>query len=413
MNQIDIQQLDKCIQMMFDGASLDDCKKLYPNLSNEVIANLELAIATMELGKFEISTEQMNKNRDALLEKARDYRENIADLSLRKTSWLAGLLNRIPKSQPIMQFAGRMVIVLVITATLVIFSRGLVITSAKSLPGDTLYPIKRAVEDIRVYLTANQSNKHAYEEDYNLERVGEVIRLLAINRVQKISFEGTVEEMTSSRWTVSGISVNIQPDTTMLAGLSNISNFTIGSVVEVEGITDGMGSVDAKEIHLRQYELEGKVEIIDSNTWQISGFKIPVSSGTKIENGIVVGDTVLVLINSEDDGLYAASIQIKGQPIQNPEIQPPLISTPIPNDEIITPQMETKEPEETINPDQPESAATQAPEEGYDNPAPTSEDSQISTPVPERTDEHEHEDGSSTPEYHQTPEPTDTHEGEP
>ena len=84
------------------------------------------------------------------------------------------------------------------------------ITSAKSLPGDSLYPVKRAVEDITVYLVPSREIRQEYEVNYSQQRVDEVNRLIVLHRIQTISFEGVLEDKSSSNWIVSGIPVTIQ-----------------------------------------------------------------------------------------------------------------------------------------------------------------------------------------------------------
>jgi hypothetical protein len=415
MNQIEIELLDKCIEMILVGASPDDCIKRYPDLPQEVLINLKIASEMFQLGEFTVPADMMSESRKNLLEQAARYRETNEQKSQSqgKYPWFTHLLRGIEIKPSLKLMAGRVIVVLGLTALLIIFSRGLVITSAKSLPGDSLYPIKRAVEDIRVYLTANQTNKQVYEEDYNLERVGEVIKLLELNRVQQISFEGIVEGMTSTQWNVSGIPVNIHSDTTLPSGLGVEGKFVFGMTVEVEGYTNGMGAVDAKEIHLRVYQVKGTVEKIENNSWQISGIKIPINSATKIEGGIVVGDQVVALVQWEDNGLFAASIQTISQVTPLPIIRQTPINTPVPEDATQIYESEHDLPEITISPEPSERPETQDQEEQQEVSEPTSEEEHVATPVPETTHESEHEDSSATPEHHETPVPTDTHEGEP
>src|SRR4030066_664915 len=151
-------------------------------------------------------------------------------------------------------FAGRMAMALGIAGLFLLFSGGLLITSAKSLPGDSLYPLKRAVEDIKVYLAPSDEIRHEYEDAYSQKRVEEVNLLIGLTREQKISFEGIISSMDESQWGVSGIPVVIHPDTVIVAGVDGRNAIVPGMWVEVEGNTGSQGQVYANEIHLREYQ---------------------------------------------------------------------------------------------------------------------------------------------------------------
>jgi len=189
------------------------------------------------------------------------------------------------------------------------------------LPGDSLYPLKRVVEDISVYLVRNREIRQEYENTYSKQRVDEINRLIMLNRKQQISFEGVLESQNDTNWMVSGISVILQANTTFIGGGEKVGLYDVASVVEVEGITNSEGGVTAIEIHLREYQFFGIVETIRSNFWQISGLQVVISSQTQIEEGIRVGDNVTVLMRSEDDGLYALAILREEHRVINPIIQ--------------------------------------------------------------------------------------------
>ena len=297
-----------------------------------------------------------------------------------------------------------------ITAVLILLSGGLVITSAKSLPGDSLYPVKRAVEDLTVYFVPSREIRHEYEVNYSQQRVDEVNRLIVLHRIQTISFEGVLQDKSSSNWIVSGIPVTIQVDTTFVGERNGFDPFMIGSVVEVEGSTNSDGGVTATEIHLRRYLFIGTVEKITKDSWQISGVVLSVSPHAQIEDGINLGDEVSVLIRSEDNGLYALSIQIAGTPEIIPSLEP---SSHPESTDIIDPtehvEIENQEAITTpdVNPSQ-DSSETER-DELQETPAATEEDNEGSY-TPEPTDNHERENESTDfPEQHMTPEPTEEH----
>lgn len=413
MIQSEIDELEKCIDILMHGGTIEDCFSQFPDLSPEVQDNLKTANEMIRLSENEISPELMARSRARMIERAASYRGMRRNQKPGEEKWLLKLKRAFSILPSSTLLAGRVLIVIGITVLLIIFSRGLMITSAKSLPGDSLYPVKRAVEDIQVYLSPNQQHRLEHEENFNQVRVGEVISLLDLKRTQQVSFEGILEKKGKNQWIVSGITVAIQPETKFINGITGTEEFSLGSSVEVEGTTNSTGGVNAKEIHLREYLFDGEVEKIDQSAWQISGYKISVNSGTKIEDGIHIGDSVVVLLHSADDGFYALSIHVEGQVTPTPQIQPSPLSTPLSEgDSTEIYNMEQHDPIQSINTETMESQDNEE-EEMNSTPVVTSEDEHISTPVPQNTEEPEYEDKSNTPENQESPELTDTHEGEP
>jgi len=82
---------------------------------------------------------------------------------------------------------------------------GLVVASAKTLPGDALYPVKRAAENVTLSLTRDIGVRQQMEESYQHRRAEEVRSLLAQQRVHSISMEGLVSAATLQQLVVNGI----------------------------------------------------------------------------------------------------------------------------------------------------------------------------------------------------------------
>jgi len=334
MNQRLIDAFESCIELMEANVPLEDCIKKYPDLESELREILKTAKDVMDLREEQVPIEAMNRNRAKLLSQAKFLVSNGEHKTLVSlVNWLVKpirrILNGIPSISP---FAGRLGLVVAITGLLILFSSGLVITSAKSLPGDSLYSIKRAVEDISVRLVPNREVGSEYEFNYSQQRVTEVKRLIELKRIQRISFEGILESISSSGWIVSGIPISITSDTSIVGGHEGSQSFLPGSEVEVEGITNVQGWVAATEIHLREYDFIGMVEKITANYWQISGIQFLITSRSQIDVGIREGDDVTVLVRSEDSGLYALAILHTVHPFATPDILQPNLTTPMPSE---------------------------------------------------------------------------------
>ncbi len=410
MNQREIDAVEKCIEILNAGGSVEDCLQQIGDITPEMRDMLGISKDLMYLGEIQVSSEQMKHNLSAFLTKAASLHSQVEKDTHNHKSTSFGMRVRalMQGKTSLTPFVSKMALVLGITALLIILSGGLVITSAKSLPGDSLYPVKRAVEDLTVYLVPSREVRHEYEVNYSQQRVVEVNRLIVLHRIQTISFEGILQDKSSSNWIVSGIPVTIQADTTFVGERNGFDPFKVGSLVEVEGSTNFEGGVTATEIHLRRYLFIGTVEKISKDSWQISGVVLSVSPHAQIEDGINVGDEVSVLIRSEDNGLYAISIQSAGTPVTIPLLEPtshpksadiidPTENVEIENHEVITTP--------DVNPSQDSSDSEH--DEVQETPvAPGDEHEGSYTPEP--SENHEDE-GTNTPEQHGTPEPTEEH----
>ncbi len=407
MNKSEINQLEQCLGWMEAGASDEEIVQKIPAMTEEMRDILQMAREMMAIGESPTSIEKMALSRTRLLQQAAVYREQderMAQAGLSSIGWrLKRLVQGLGNVKPMVSGLG---LVVCIALLLIISSGGLVIASAKSLPGDSLYPVKLAVEDIRVYFVPNQEIRQEYEENYLLQRVDEVKSLLRLKRIQHISFEGTLENISGNHWLVSGIDVTIQDNTTIVGGSGGQSEFVPGSMVEVEGATNVQGGVTANEIHLRRYLYQGIVEKIDPNAWQVSGISFIVNPQTAIEQGIGVGDRVVVMMRSDDTGLYAMTIRKAELATETPTQEPTAGH-----------EADSDEHEPALH----EHLGTRTPEsmddvyEGVEDLQETTEATQEVHDehlTSEPTEQHDLEE-TSIPEHHETPEPTAEHEETP
>jgi hypothetical protein len=224
MNSKLIDALDRSIKLMEAGVPLSECIMRYPDLAPELHNLLTTAEFINYLSVEDIEPEQMNRSRMKILSRAK--RLNSINIRSSKDSPNNRILHPIGKINQILRtltpLATRLIVASGIAGFLILFYGGLLDTSAKALPGDTLYPIKRVVEDIRVHFAPSVELKHEFEDNYSQKRVDEVQQLLGLARVQQISFEGTVNSKNDTQWLVSGIPVNIQTNSLIVRGTEDL-----------------------------------------------------------------------------------------------------------------------------------------------------------------------------------------------
>jgi hypothetical protein len=295
MNERLYEALEACLVAMDEGMELEKCLENYPKLADELRPTLEAADAARSLANIDVPVEAMNRSRTRLLGKAAMLRDD-------KTS------RRVWMGLPRLAFSLLLAVVL-----LVMTSSGLLAVSAESLPGDRLYPVKRAVENLRVQFAPSGVQKYEAEWQYRERRIGEVTELLTMGEERNISFEGVVEVINDLDWFVSGIEVRLTDNTDLIGSIDE------DMLVEVEGITHADGYVVAREIHLREYQFSGVVDSKTVEEWVISGIPLKIVPETQIGPNIGVGSAVLVLVRSDNDAEWKAiAILSLGMPTATP-----------------------------------------------------------------------------------------------
>lgn len=349
--------LETCLLAIETGASLDQVLKEYPDLREELQPLLEAAILARRGNIGSIPNDVMNRSRTQALTHAAALRSNN-----NKTAGVFGVLPRL---------AVALLVVVIVFLT----GSSLIVASAKSLPGDQLYPVKRAVENVRLGITVDVTAHQEIEANFQERRLSEVQQLISLQRKEAISFDAKVLQIGDSRWLIGNIIVILTPKTLI------IGEITPGMIVEVEGITQPEGWVLAEEIHLRDFKVTGEVEAITPHVWIISGEEIQINEDSQIGPDIQVGQWVVAQIRSTDDGeFYARSIMIEKL---LPTITPKPSLTPVDDIEddesddidegVIEQDDTTPEPDETDEPDEldetdesddPDDDETDEPDEG-------------------------------------------------
>lgn len=148
---------------------------------------------------------------------------------------------------------------------LVVSGYGIVQASVPSLPGETLYPIKRTAERIQLWLSFDTAERQRLESEFEAERLEEVRSLNAQGRLAEIEFKGRVEAITQLSWRIAGLVVQLSPQTQIEGPVQ------VGALAEVHGRLQADGSVLAEAIHIQVFEnempeSEETTEVIESAT---------------------------------------------------------------------------------------------------------------------------------------------------
>lgn len=227
MNKYDI--LETCLKELEQGESLDTVLFRRPEMANELRPLLEAAAKAKNMAAPPPSETALRRNRARLLQRAAELREPKAALPSRRL-WSVPLR--------------RALVMLTVIAMLFISGTSLVRASTTTLPGDSLYPVKRTWEDLSLLFIFDKQQREALELEHEHERLEELQELLARGRTATVDFAGYVTLQSSTEWLVSDIPVFLSADTVLPS-----VPVTVGAAVRVHGKTQGAG-VLAESIQL-------------------------------------------------------------------------------------------------------------------------------------------------------------------
>jgi len=120
------------------------------------------------------------------------------------------------------------------------------IASAKSLPGDPLYPLKRVSEKVQLALTFDEASRAQLLSTFEQRRLAEVRAVMQERKSTHVQFKGTIEKIGEDAWQISGLIVSIGPDT-IIEGIPRL-----GKTARVDALTKSDGSLSAQRIQIQE-----------------------------------------------------------------------------------------------------------------------------------------------------------------
>ncbi|MFC2026429.1 DUF5667 domain-containing protein [Chloroflexota bacterium] len=163
-----------CIEDIKEGRrTLASCLAIYPDKRQQLEPLLKIALSIKEPPSFRPAKDFKIKARVQLMEYIHDSRS-------KKTSWKRFLRSGIREIWHPVQLRTAMIIV----AILLVFSglgTGTVYAAGNSLPGETLYPVKIATEQVRSLLTFNDTAQIELELAFADTRLQEIEALVNKN----------------------------------------------------------------------------------------------------------------------------------------------------------------------------------------------------------------------------------------
>jgi len=220
-----------CLQALENGDELEAVLANYQELADELRPLLQCALTLQSIGRLAPtpSALALRASRLQMLERYETTRP--------KLNWAA----------PFQRWSTA-IIGAVTLIFFVLSGYGIVQASALSVPGDTLYPIKRTAEQIRLWLSFDIHDQQSLKHEFEMERLEEIHSLNSQGRVAPIEFSGLIERLTDTGWQVAGITVTLSA-ATRVEGLPHIH-----AIAEVQGMLQADGTVLAETIQIEEVE---------------------------------------------------------------------------------------------------------------------------------------------------------------
>ena len=163
--------LNECTERLLRGESVEQCLQRYPEQAPEIEPLLRVAAAA---GKASSAVEPSPEFR------ARTRHE--VQSRLRSKEWKVER-----KGTPALRWMPRWAMVAACLALLLVFAGGgTVAASSGSLPGDTLYPVKTATEQVQMKLTFSKAAKAKLQARFAERRTKEMARLAEKGRTAQL-----------------------------------------------------------------------------------------------------------------------------------------------------------------------------------------------------------------------------------
>ncbi|UCE98011.1 MAG: hypothetical protein JSV74_01400, partial [Dehalococcoidia bacterium] len=159
--------LNECIErLLLRGESIEDCLKLYPDQASKLKPILEIALITKRTTAIEPRPEFKAKARY-------QFHLAIQDLQSNKGRFFSRLR---------LQWATALTAILI----LLLSSSGIYVAANNSIPGNPLYSVKLAIEQVQINLTFSDVAKANLLATLADRRVNEIIQLAKIGATDKI-----------------------------------------------------------------------------------------------------------------------------------------------------------------------------------------------------------------------------------
>jgi RNA polymerase sigma-70 factor (ECF subfamily) len=279
-----IRILEICIQRLQAGDSPEEILSVYPKWINELQPIVLAAQSAYHQGQVIIVPEEA---------RARS-----------RAGFLGTAQERIPPSpRPRSAWLGRFLLAVIVTLLVAGLGVALAVkVSAQALPGDFLYPVKTANQQARLIFTRRPVQRLQLERAIDQERLGEVKALLQHPRQVEVNFTGGLSEIKIGEWQVEGIRVLVPSDAQMVGKIQP------GFYADIQGVVQPDGSLLARRLQVREYEIQGTVQSKSPDQMVISGMSVMLMPETIFQGSLATGEQARAVVWLSIDQVWQARL---------------------------------------------------------------------------------------------------------
>ncbi len=236
--------LDQCLVNLRGGMDVESCLAQYPEDAHDLRPLLQLVtqVGRVIIPASTSAARAAGQEQMLTALTRRHEREGTADRIVRAIKRMAvGLVpGRLWGPAPGWSLAAALLVVVLVVAGGVSVS-----ASAKSLPGEALYPLKLASQRVQVALAFDDARQQGLEVRFETQKRLDVQAVLKGGQQTAVEFQGVLQSMERDIWVVGSLPVTLQ-DSTEIVGQPQL-----GALVQVRGSLPGNGNLLATWLHVK------------------------------------------------------------------------------------------------------------------------------------------------------------------
>ncbi len=201
--------LAECADMIMSGASLAACLERFPEQATELEPLLATVAGVRELRPVpQRPADNAISSRTAFMTEVFRMQKRRSAISPYAPWWqrlFAAPRSGAPYARPM----GLIAILLIVIISGIVIS-GSVTLAADALPGDLLYGVKTASENVRIFFTPDGETRDELRAVYRQRRIDEAEAVVESRRpVDNLRLQGLIESFDTTQWVISGLRVTL------------------------------------------------------------------------------------------------------------------------------------------------------------------------------------------------------------
>lgn len=181
---------DECLSALETGAMLESVLARYPHLAAELRPMLQATQVARPTEILRVPKQSEETSRQRFLARARELKQKRT-----------GVMAWWPQLSYSLRWAAFLL-------AIVLGGWGITAASASALPGEALYPIKRAVEQAQVSMAA-EAQRLQLQAEFNQRRLTEIQALLEQRREAEVEFTGVIAQISGEQWVIASLPIRV------------------------------------------------------------------------------------------------------------------------------------------------------------------------------------------------------------